>query len=32
MLTALVRDGSFADGDLDALRQEIDKAKRERKS
>ena len=32
MLTALVRDGSFEEGDLDALKQEIDKAKRERKS
>ena len=31
MLTALVRAGSFEEGDLDALRQEIDKAK-ERKS
>ena len=32
MLTALVRDGSFEEGDLDALRQEIDKARKERKS
>jgi predicted transcriptional regulator len=31
MVTALVREGSFEEGDLDALRQEIDKAKRERK-
>lgn len=31
MLTALVRAGSFEEGDLDALRREIDKAK-ERKS
>jgi predicted transcriptional regulator len=32
MLTALVRDGSFQEGDLEALRQEIDKARKERKS
>ena len=32
MLTALVREGSFEEGDLEALRQEIDKAKREKKS
>jgi BlaI family transcriptional regulator, penicillinase repressor len=31
MLTALVREGSFEEGDLEALRQEIDKAKREKK-
>lgn len=32
MLTALVREGSFEEGDLEALRQEIDKVRRERKS
>ena len=32
MLTSLVREGSFEDGDLEALRQEIDKARKERKS
>ena len=32
MLTALVREGSFEEGDLEALRLEIDKAKREKKS
>ena len=32
MLTALVREGSFEEGDLEALRQEIDKARKERKS
>jgi predicted transcriptional regulator len=32
MLTALVREGSFEEGDLDALRQEIDKARKEGKS
>jgi BlaI family transcriptional regulator, penicillinase repressor len=32
MLTALVRDGSFEEGDLESLRQEIDKVRKERKS
>ena len=32
MLTALVREGSFEEGDLDALKQEIDKARKEGKS
>ena len=32
MLTALVREGSWEEGDLEALRQEIDKARKERKS
>jgi predicted transcriptional regulator len=32
MLTTLVREGSFEEGDLDALRQEIDKAKKGRKT
>ena len=32
MLTALVREGSFEEGDLDALRQEIDRARKEKKS
>ena len=31
MLTALVREGSFEEGDLEALRKEIDKARKERK-
>ena len=32
MLTALVREGSFEEGDLEALRQEIDKARGKGKS
>ncbi len=32
MLTTLVREGSWEEGDLEALRQEIDKARKERKS
>ena len=32
MLTALVRDGSFEEGDLEALKQEIAKAKKDKKS
>ena len=32
MLTALVREGSWEDGDLEALRQEINKVRKERKS
>jgi predicted transcriptional regulator len=32
MLTALVREGSWEEGDLEALRQEIDKARKEKKS
>jgi predicted transcriptional regulator len=31
MLTALVREGSWSDADLDALRDEIDRARKERK-
>ena len=31
MLTALVREGSWSDADLDALREEIDRARKERK-
>jgi predicted transcriptional regulator len=31
MLTTLVREGSFEEGDLDALRQEIDKARKGKK-
>jgi predicted transcriptional regulator len=32
MLTMLVREGSWEEGDLEALRQEIEKARKERKS
>jgi len=32
MLTPLVRDGSWQEGDLEALREEIDKARKESKS
>lgn len=32
MLTALVREGSWEDGDLEALRQEINRVRKERKS
>jgi predicted transcriptional regulator len=32
MMTALVREGSWSDDDLDALRAEIDRARKERKS
>ena len=32
MLTTLVREGSWQEGDLEALRREIDKARKERKS
>jgi predicted transcriptional regulator len=32
MMTALVRDGSFAERDLDALQAEIDRVRKERKS
>ena len=32
MLTTLVREGSWQEGDLEALRQEIDKARKESKS
>jgi BlaI family transcriptional regulator, penicillinase repressor len=31
MLTALVREGSWSDADLDALREEIERARKERK-
>jgi predicted transcriptional regulator len=31
LMTALVREGSWSDGDLEALRAEIDRARRERK-
>jgi hypothetical protein len=32
MLTSLVREGWWEDGDLEALRQEIDRVRKERKS